>query len=86
MAVVAAKGIINAKNKEIVAKNEGHVTLGNGCVKSLSKRMNFLCKKKTTSTKPKLVARRSQGSTLTTLPPKYIYNPAVSNGPPAAYC
>lgn len=27
MTVVAAKGIINAKNKEILVKNEGHVTL-----------------------------------------------------------
>ena len=35
MAVVAVKGIINAKNKEILVQNEGHVTLGNSCVKSL---------------------------------------------------
>ena len=35
MAVVAAKGIMNAKNKDILVQNEGHVTLGNGCVKSL---------------------------------------------------
>lgn len=86
MAVVAAKGIMNAKNKEILVQNEGHVTLGNGCVKSLFQRMNFVRKKKATSTKPKMIARRSQGSTLTTLPPKHICNPAVSGGPPAAYC
>ena len=35
MAVVAAKGIMNAKNKDILVQTEGHVTLGNGCVKSL---------------------------------------------------
>ena len=35
IAVAAAKGIINAKNKEILVENGGHVTLGNGWIKSL---------------------------------------------------
>ena len=57
IAVAAAKGIINAKNREILVENGGHVTLGNGWVKSLFKRMNFVCRKKTTSTKPKMIGK-----------------------------
>ena len=44
-----------AKNKEM--ENGGHVTLGNGWVKSLFKRMNFVRMKKTTSTKPKMIGK-----------------------------
>ena len=36
-------------------KNEGHVTLGRGWVKSLFKRMNFVCRKKTTAAKPRII-------------------------------
>ena len=85
IAVAAAKGIINAKNKEILVENGGHVTLGNGWVKSMFKRMNFLRRKKTTSTKPKTIGE-VKDQLQRDYHPKYLYSPAVSNGPPAVDC
>lgn len=59
IAVAAAKGIINSKNKEFLVENGSRscqlLLIGNGWVNSLFKRMNFLRRKKTTSTKPKMI-------------------------------